>query len=625
MKAFLAVLLCLFCQPLSARNAQSVDIAFLPDVHFHDIYANFNSVAFQGIKLAGLNKPVIIRSMAAQLHSTRLFNENYFALISALDDIASRGIKFVALPGDFTDDGQPAHLQGLKTLLKEYEKKHGMRFFAIPGNHDPVSPFGKAGGKSDFLTATGTEIGVFSLDHKNCQPTMRRKTTPTICSEAIKHAGYADTMAQLPSFGLTPDPRDVLWETPFSKDRSKSSLTFRHYKQCSSDKKTCVSMPDTSYLVEPTPGLWLLAIDANVYMPSLVSSEVHFQGSGNAGYNKILTEKPFLLTWIKEIVARAKVENKTLIAFSHFPMAEFYEQQSPAIRDVFGHEAFQLAREPLSSTSDVLAKTGLRLHIAGHMHMNDTSVTRTPENVLVNVQAPSIAAYRPAYKLVSVHNDVAQINTIKLDEVTHFNALFPAYLVEHQYLTATHSKAVWDDNILHARNYHEFAKAHLLALARMRFFPTEWSKVFKSELLDTSLFNLLQKLPTHTDTLPSKDLQLLKSTTLMDFVGDFYMLRNAGSLALLDIPQSHQLAYIELANQLRNRNRLANQEVDAACSNLNKKDATWCLVGHALAQALSIFQQLNQDKYDECVVVKFDARNAANAVEQCDVASARNQ
>ena len=48
-----------------------------------------------------------------------LFNENYFVLKAVLDDIAQRGIKLVAFPGDYTDDGQPLNIEGLAKILKK--------------------------------------------------------------------------------------------------------------------------------------------------------------------------------------------------------------------------------------------------------------------------------------------------------------------------------------------------------------------------------------------------------------------------------------------------------------------------------------------------------------------------
>lgn len=89
-----------------------VQVAFMPDIHFHDVYGDFQDGSFQGLYTNSSGKYATIRTMQSQMESTRLFNENYFAMIAALDDVVERGIKYVALPGDFSDDGQPVHMFG---------------------------------------------------------------------------------------------------------------------------------------------------------------------------------------------------------------------------------------------------------------------------------------------------------------------------------------------------------------------------------------------------------------------------------------------------------------------------------------------------------------------------------
>src|SRR5690606_21505267 len=120
----------------------------MPDIHFHDVYGHFENGAFQGLATHTEQgaQYATIRSMRAQLHSTRLFNENYFAFIAALDDIVKKNIKYVALPGDFSDDGQPLHMRGLKSILDKYHRDYGIEFFAAPGNHDPTRPFSHPAG-----------------------------------------------------------------------------------------------------------------------------------------------------------------------------------------------------------------------------------------------------------------------------------------------------------------------------------------------------------------------------------------------------------------------------------------------------------------------------------------------
>ena len=63
--------------------------------------------------------------------------KNYFAFLAALDDVAKRGVKYVVMPGDFSDDGQPLNVKGVKKILESYKEKYGLRFILTTGNHDP--------------------------------------------------------------------------------------------------------------------------------------------------------------------------------------------------------------------------------------------------------------------------------------------------------------------------------------------------------------------------------------------------------------------------------------------------------------------------------------------------------
>ncbi|WP_159818919.1 metallophosphoesterase [Colwellia sp. 20A7] len=623
----LLFIICLTSLTIHAHPSSKTQIAFVPDIHFHDIYGDFSQQGFSGIQITKDMPPVSIRSMRSQIHSTRLFNENYFALITTLNDIADKGVKLVALPGDFTDDGQPVHLQGLKKILDKYTKIYGMRFFAIPGNHDPVKPFKTAGGKPDFLNEQGQELAIYSTDHPHCtkKSPHNRQITPDnkkiICSDKIAHAGYKEVVEIMASFGLMPSGNEILWETPFS---TGASLAERSYVQCAeNDKSNCIKVPDTSYLIEPIAGLWLLAIDANVYIPQVKNGALAFQGSGNAGYNKVLTEKPFLLAWITDVVQRAKTQGKTLIAFSHFPMGEFYDGQTASIQALFGNTAFQLKREPTNDTRKLLAETGLRLHIGGHMHMNDTSIIKSKNNTLFNIQAPSIAAYRPAYKLVNIENNLATVSTVTIDNVKHFNTLFSAYQKEHAYLLKHDPENAWNKNMLSANNYQNYTKMHLQALAKWRFIPREWPKSFRDDVLNRSLFDTLM-LTNHVDhfiaesppclssltlikklmtkQLCSKQIHELKKATVLDFISDFYLVRNAGSLAFADISEETQQIYTTMGTLLKRNNSCRSK--DLANSTLNNL----CQVTDALARAFVIYEKFSNARPDSCLVIDMSSQ-----------------
>jgi len=506
----------------STTDIDGVSIAFMPDIHFHDIYGHFSDNSFQGLPtntVQGMQN-ASIRSMRAQLQSTRLFNENYFALLAALDDIVKRKIKYVALPGDFSDDGQPLHMRGLKSILDKYHSQYGIEFFAAPGNHDPTRPFSHPAGKLDYLGTEGKEQPIFSLQHSLCAKknhTIDKQRHTVICSDEVQELGYQPIMDLLGEHGFYPKKSYIHFETPYSSDKkshydfskAKTEAQFknRHHEIChqgtggkykQSHYSDCYQLADSSYLVEPIPGLWLLAIDANVYQPKLGTdgnpqNAENFLGSSDAGYNKVITHKTHLLEWITDVVQRAQAQDKTLIAFSHFPMQEFYDGASADIAQLMGEQKFQLSRNPSTNTSKMLADTGLKIHVAGHMHINDTGVYRGNNGkVLFNIQAPSLAAYIPAYKILSIKPEQKiEVETVVLNNVPRFEELFTHYHAEWNYLQSISAPDIWNKDILQAKNYHQFTEWHLHELARLRFLPQDWPADIRELLLQLNGAQLL--------------------------------------------------------------------------------------------------------------------------------------
>lgn len=622
-----------------------VRIAFMPDIHFHDVYATFEDGSFQGLENSISGKRATIRTMQAQMTSTRLFNESYFALLAALDDVVDKGITLVALPGDFSDDGQPIHIRGLRRILERYHREHGIEFFATPGNHDPVRPFDTPGGESDFLGADGREQRLYSKGAQECvgyesEWTMVDTGRPlnTICTEEIRHMGYEGVMAELADFGFYPKPNYRYWETPYSQyeqytfeqARAQSALEHRQFEIChnQAEGRNCHQVPDASYLVEPVPGLWLLAIDANVYIPKADAhsspDSQRFDGSGNAGYNAMLSHKRHVLDWVGDVVKRAERSQKQLIAFSHFPMTEFYDGQSDAIEGLFGSDTFQLKRRPENRVSQVLANTGLKVHVGGHMHMNDTGIVRTEQgNTLVNIQAPSLAAYVPAYKLLTLHSaQKLEVETIVLDEVPRFAELFEHYQQEHTVLEASEQKTVWNRDVLDSDSYREFTQWHIRELTRQRFLPNEWPEVLRQRLLALTGQELLvfsqwpnnqsiESLPceaaANTEswrqaqerarTLAQEAGLVFESFshwTGFDLAVDFYRLRNAGSLALDDIGHARLSQYELLAQAMH----------DAEPGNIGVDQSP--VLSRRLAELLAILQGLKAGDADNHFQLQWD-------------------
>nr|WP_261837302.1 metallophosphoesterase [Vibrio ishigakensis] len=606
----------------------------MPDIHFHDVYGDFEDFPeHEGLE-GNTTRPAYIRSMREQLNSTRLFNENYFAMIAALDDVVERGIKHVALPGDFSDDGQPVHVRGFIEIINHYKETHGLKFYAAPGNHDPINPVDEPAGDT-YLGQGGQEQQIKSLGKDECalengdkgQPRyveVGEAQNPIVCTDDIQGLGYQGIMQMMSGEGFYPSKDYIYYETPFSSDESRTNYDYelavaesrfsnRQIEICSEGSggeykedsfTNCTEIADTSYVVEPIQGIWVLAIDANVYIPEGPNDkgEMTFGSASSNGYNKMVTHKKKIIEWMSDVAKRAEENNKVLISFSHFPMTDFYEGASEELEDLFGEGSNQLARLPEDETSKTLAGTGVAVHVGGHMHFNDTGMKSYEidgvQHTLFNIQAPSLGAYIPAYKILDIAPDrTIEVETVIIDEVPRFDELFEHYEEEHAYLTESattpeEEDAIWNYEVLTSKNYHEFTDWHLRELTRLNFVPGEWPldmqlmvKAMKGDDMlimsqletDTTLCELAEYLDyvvagchakarsTFEDdwALATKKAQMVASEagmTLEDFESwtaeelavDFFRLRNADGLALMDIDEVRLDSYVVLTEQLSN-------------------------------------------------------------------------
>lgn len=496
------------------QGSAQTQIAFISDAHIQDVDGHAERV----------------RSMEAQVQSTRLFNENYYALLAALDDVASRDIRWVVLPGDLTDDGQFFNQQKIKELLNSYARGKGMRFFVTTGNHDPALPLGHAKKNAHFLAADGSRV-----------------TREDSC------AGYVSQMECYADFGFFPWKDDRYWESPFTsytydkyayEDACRESvLGKRTYTLCDS-----LTATDASYLVEPVDGLWLLAIDGGVYLPKeMKDGKWSYQGS-SAGYNLVLKHKPFLLPWVRKVVEEAQKRHKILVAFSHYPLVDFNDGVSEHVRRMWGDRCFDLHRVPEAEVSEAFLQAGLRLHFAGHMHVNDTGIWEGKNGKhLYNIQVPSIATYVPAYKILTIESDeVFRVETVTLDTVPGFDSLFPLYRAEYQSDSLRGHSPVWNKEILSARTYGEFCDYQFRDLVRLRFILRDLSESWRV-CLDFTGARMLEAVSGEDK---SEDADWT-GWCMKDLVLDVYRLRYAECLALKDIPETRLAVYRYLFDRAR--------------------------------------------------------------------------
>jgi hypothetical protein len=241
----------------------------------------------------------------------------------------------------------------------------------------------------------------------------------------------------------------------------------------------------------------------------------------------------------------------------------------------------QNSRVPNKKVAEIFAQAGLKLHFGGHMHMNDTGVhSNVDGKTLINVQVPSLAAYKPAYKVVTLKNKgIVTVETVAVNTVPRFNEFFELYKQEYDFLKRIGDKKIWDRTILSSKDYGDFTNWHLKELVRLRFLPSDWPKEFLTFLINCSgkellaLSNaeqsggfeaLLHRMQTEnkfiSDLLLQSDKGIgkLNPKSLEDWSGadllfDLYRLRSADQLAHTDIGRERLSEYQLIASSFLNK------------------------------------------------------------------------
>jgi predicted MPP superfamily phosphohydrolase len=179
--------------------------------------------------------------------------------------------------------------------------------------------------------------------------------------------------------------------------------------------------PDSlAYVVEPEPGLWLLAIDACRYDLSLKEKQEHTAGSFTAKR----------LEWVKSILTRARNENKAVIAMMHHGVLEHFEGQKKQFPQyvVADNDAF----------SRLLSEYGVRVVFTGHFHAQniagawwDSGDGRTNPpcaRFLYDIETGSLVTYPCRYRLVHLGADqIMHVRSGRIDSIPEMPTGFTEY------------------------------------------------------------------------------------------------------------------------------------------------------------------------------------------------------
>jgi len=478
-------------------------LAVIADAHFHDPEGDFGAgMVLDGQRLA-------LRSGAETAKATRAFNESAAALVAALDRIVASGIRLVVLAGDYTDDGQAENTRRLALLLRRYHIRHGLRFFAIPGNHDCYALAGKH--VAALHLSAPDVVRLVTSD-----PALAEATAGAVLTGAMRCDGVAAALEPMSGFGLRRSADDLHWENPFGhSDRPED----RQYDACSADGGTVHRLMDASYLVEPEPGLWLLMLDANVFEPRTgivdPSRKRAFFDPADAGWNAVLRIKPFLIDWISDVCARAEHLGKVLVAVSHYPVL-------PPFGDEAGNEAALFPgstlarRSPGPEVAEALVSAGLRVHLGGHLHV----LSRSQALGLTDFSLPSTVAHPAAFSVLTATRTMQSVQTISLADLPTDRRFDRLYQLEG----ATEAPPDFGEFLLWQRRNH---------LMHHRL-PRDLPSVVMSALQGCRVPGLLALLASETPTNFAQRHGLqLPDIVALEVLCDAVVLREAGALANL--------------------------------------------------------------------------------------------
>lgn len=244
-------------------------------------------------------------------------------------------------------------------------------------------------------------------------------------------------------------------------------------------------------------------------------------------------------------MAEAKKNGKTVIAFTHYPMVDFNDGATLELKSLLGEKKWQMERVPEEEVAKAFAEAGLQIHFAGHMHINDTGIRNVNGRMLVNIQVPSLAAYIPAYKVLTIHSqDKMEVQTEVLNNVPRFDELFPLYEKEYNVLQKDGSKPVWNKDILKSASYHEFMLFHLKELVRLRMIPDDWPKDFIEHTKKFTGEDLLLLVQTPKQLQEQRiNSEAFQKWKIEDLLLDLYKFQSADELARKDIPDERLQQY----------------------------------------------------------------------------------
>ena len=221
-------------------------------------------------------------------------------------------------------------------------ERSGVRVFVIPGNHDILNPHAMS----------------YSMDGSAPVPSV----TPAEFAAIYSDFGYGDALAR--------DPGSL------------------------------------SYVAEPVPGLWLLAVDSANYAGNTARGRPETAAGLTQGR----------IDWIEETLAEARRRDKAVIVMMHHGVVEHFPGQARYYGEYLVNDRANVAA--------LYAAYGVRAVFTGHFHAQDVTMTRTGSGgVLYDIETGSLASFPDPVRSVEITgSQVMEIRSSFITELPSFAA-----------------------------------------------------------------------------------------------------------------------------------------------------------------------------------------------------------
>jgi UDP-2,3-diacylglucosamine pyrophosphatase LpxH len=171
-----------------------------------------------------------------------------------------------------------------------------------------------------------------------------------------------------------------------------------------------------SYVVEPKPGLWLLALDSCRYKENHEKADPVTDGAFS----------PDTLNWIEDMLIKARQQNKAVIVAMHHNVVEHYKGEEKYFGEYIVDNYFEVEK--------LFSAYGVQMVFTGHYHAQDITMVRFPgdNKFLLDIETGSLVTYPSPYRLVQITPAQELIirteNVTKVEGVTNFPEYAKAYI-----------------------------------------------------------------------------------------------------------------------------------------------------------------------------------------------------